>query len=66
MTNEYEMAADNRTDMIYEKDRLLAPLEPGMQPPPHPMAPGATDEDYYRGTIPVPEHASAADGEEHR
>ncbi|UGQ60168.1 NADH-quinone oxidoreductase subunit NuoI [Rhodococcus pyridinivorans] len=66
MTNEYEMAADNRTDMIYEKDRLLAPLEPGMQPPPHLMAPGATDEDYYRGTIPVPEHASAADGEEHR
>ena len=26
MTNEYEMADDNRAGLIYEKDRLLAPL----------------------------------------
>lgn len=39
MTNDYEMVDDNRTDLIYTKDRLLAPLEPGMQAPPHPMAP---------------------------
>lgn len=32
MTNEYEMADDNRADLIYEKDRLLAPLQPGMEP----------------------------------
>ncbi|MEV0945650.1 NADH-quinone oxidoreductase subunit NuoI [Rhodococcus sp. NPDC049939] len=51
MTNEYEMADDNRTDLIYEKDRLLAPLEPGMVAAPHPMSPGATAEDYYRGTV---------------
>ena len=51
MTNEYEMADDNRADLIYEKDKLLAPLEPGMVTPPHPRAAGATDEDYYRGNV---------------
>ncbi len=51
MTNDYEMADDNRADLIYGKDKLLAPFEPGMIAPPHPMAPGATDEDYYRGNI---------------
>ncbi|MCX4091795.1 NADH-quinone oxidoreductase subunit NuoI [Nocardia sp. alder85J] len=52
MTNEYELADDNRGDLIYEKDRLLAPLAPGMTPPPHAMAPGATEADYYLGTVP--------------
>jgi NADH-quinone oxidoreductase subunit I len=51
MTNDYEMADDNRADLIYGKDKLLAPLQPGMVAPPHPMAPGATDDDYYRGNI---------------
>lgn len=51
MTNEYEMADDNRADLIYGKDRLLAPLGEGMQAPPHAMAPGSTDEDYYRGNV---------------
>jgi NADH-quinone oxidoreductase subunit I len=51
MTNEYEMAGESRASMIYEKDQLLAPLEPGMVPAPHSMYPGSTDEDYYRGTI---------------
>ncbi len=37
MTNDYELADDNRADLIYEKDRLLAPLEAGVQPPPHAM-----------------------------
>jgi NADH-quinone oxidoreductase subunit I len=45
------MADDNRADLIYGKDKLLAPLAPGMTAPPHPMAPGSTDEDYYRGHI---------------
>ena len=31
MTNDYEMADDNRSDLIYGKDKLLAPLQPGMQ-----------------------------------
>ena len=30
MTNDYEMADDNRSDLIYGKDKLLAPLQPGM------------------------------------
>ena len=54
MTNEYELADDNRADLIYEKDRLLAPLEPGMDPPPHAMVPGTTHEDYYRGRVTGP------------
>lgn len=51
MTNEYEMADDNRADLIWGKDKLLAPLQPGMQTPPHDMAPGSTDDDYYLGNI---------------
>jgi NADH-quinone oxidoreductase subunit I len=51
MTNDYEMADDNRADLIYGKDKLLAPLQPGMTPPPHAMVDGSTDEDYYRGNV---------------
>ena len=51
MTADYEMADDNRSDLIYGKDKLLAPLQPGMQAPPHAMAPGATDDDYYLGRV---------------
>ncbi|MCZ0731549.1 NADH-quinone oxidoreductase subunit NuoI [Mycolicibacterium iranicum] len=51
MTNDYEMADDNRADLIYGKDKLLAPLQPGMEAPPHAMQPGTTDEDYYRGNV---------------
>jgi NADH-quinone oxidoreductase subunit I len=51
MTNDYEMADDNRADLIYEKDRLLAPLLPDMTAPPHPRAEGATDKDYYQGNV---------------
>ncbi len=46
-----ELADDNRGDLIYGKDKLLAPLQPGMEAPPHPMAPGATDDDYYLGRV---------------
>lgn len=51
MTNNYEMAADNRADMIWEREQLLAPLEPGMTAPPHPMPAGATQIDYYLGNV---------------
>ncbi|MET0700114.1 MAG: NADH-quinone oxidoreductase subunit NuoI [Mycobacterium sp.] len=51
MTNDYEMADDNRADLIYGKDKLLGPMPPGAQAPPHAMAAGSTDEDYYRGNI---------------
>ncbi|WP_372465989.1 NADH-quinone oxidoreductase subunit NuoH [Nocardia spumae] len=53
MTNEYELADDNRADLIYEKDRLLAPLGDGMLAPPHAAYPGSTEEDYYRGAVPA-------------
>lgn len=51
MTNDYEIWDDNREDLIYEKDRLLAPLEPGMVAAPHPMAADTTDMDYYNGKV---------------
>ncbi len=46
MTNEYEMADDDRQRLIFTKDRLLAPLLPGMEQPPHPMRLG-DEQDYY-------------------
>ncbi|HEY8729611.1 MAG TPA: NADH-quinone oxidoreductase subunit NuoI [Acidothermaceae bacterium] len=49
MSNEYEMADDNRADLIFTKEQLLAPLAPGMELPPHPMRLGDA-KDYYRGT----------------
>ena len=68
MSNEYELADDNRADLIYEKHDLLAPLLPGMLAPPHAMVPGMTDKDYYQGRVTqaVPEQHPAeadADGE---
>ncbi len=71
MTNEYEMADDNRADLIYEKDQLLAPMQEGMLPPPHPMVEGLTERDYYLGKVTGPtaaqeewvrEHSGHADG----
>ena len=47
MTNEFELASDSRLDLIYTKDRLLAPLDAGMEQPPHPMRLGETEQDYY-------------------
>jgi NADH-quinone oxidoreductase subunit I len=47
MTNDYEIADDNRESLIWTKEQLLAPLEPSMEPPPHPMRLGATERDYY-------------------
>ncbi|MEE9242744.1 MAG: NADH-quinone oxidoreductase subunit I, partial [Mycobacterium sp.] len=57
MTNDYEMADDNRADLILGKDKLLAPLQPGMEQPPHPMVTDSTDDDYYLGNIRPPEEA---------
>ena len=36
MTNVYELADNNRADLIFTKDQLLAPLQEGMLAPPHP------------------------------
>src|SRR5919205_3999055 len=35
MTTEYELAADSRSALIYEKHQLLAPLPEGAKAPPH-------------------------------
>ena len=51
MTNEYELADNNRADLIYEKQDLLAPMLGGMVPAPHPMVPGTTEKDYYGGKV---------------
>jgi NADH-quinone oxidoreductase subunit I len=51
MTNEFELADNNRADLIYEKQDLLAPLQAGMLMPPHPMVPGTDAQDYYDGKI---------------
>lgn len=51
MTNEFELADDNRADLIYTKDELLAPLLPGMLAPPHDMVPGTTEKDYYANKV---------------
>jgi len=51
MTNEYELADDDRGRLIFTKEQLLAPLYEGMIPPPHPMVPGTTDTDYYQGKV---------------
>jgi NADH-quinone oxidoreductase subunit I len=52
MTNEYELADESRSKLIFEKEDLLAPLRQGMLMPPHPMYPGSTDTTYYKGEVP--------------
>ena len=47
MSNEYELADDNRQDLIFTKDQLLSPLLPGMEAPPHPMRLGDDEKAYY-------------------
>ena len=51
MTNEYELADNNRADLIFTKDQLLAPLQSGMVPAPHPMVAGTDERDYYQGKV---------------
>ena len=40
MTNFYELADNNRADLIFTKEQLLAPIQEGMLPAPHPMVDG--------------------------
>jgi NADH-quinone oxidoreductase subunit I len=47
MSNDFELADDNRQDLIYTKEQLMAPLLPGMEQPPHPMRLGNDEKDYY-------------------
>jgi NADH-quinone oxidoreductase subunit I len=74
MTNEYELADNNRADLIFTKDQLLAPVQEGMLPAPHPMVAGMEEGDYYAGRVAratpeqqawvdahAPEHADGGD-----
>jgi NADH-quinone oxidoreductase subunit I len=54
MTNFYELADNNRGDLIFTKDQLLAPLHEGMLEPPFPMADGMEERDYYQGKVTGP------------
>ncbi|WP_186526007.1 NADH-quinone oxidoreductase subunit NuoI [Leekyejoonella antrihumi] len=54
MTNEYELADNNRADLIFTKDQLLAPIQSGMLPAPHPMVEGMEERDYYQGKVTGP------------
>ena len=51
MTNFYELADNNRADLIFTKEQLLAPLQEGMLPAPHPMVDGLEERDYYQGRV---------------
>ena len=51
MTNFYELADNNRGDLIFTKEQLLAPLQEGMLTPPHPMVDGMEERDYYQGKV---------------
>lgn len=63
MTNEYELADDDRGKLIYEKQDLLAPLLPGMAAPPHQVVAGATERDYYQGSVTGATSAQFAEAE---
>src|SRR5262249_3681903 len=62
--NDYEIADDNRESLIWTKEQLLAPLEPSMEDPPHPMRLGASERDYYLlgGAGVVSREAGTAEG----
>jgi NADH-quinone oxidoreductase subunit I len=57
MTTDYELAEDNRESLIFTREMLLAPLKEGMEPPPHPMRLGESEQDYY--LLGAPDQASA-------
>jgi NADH-quinone oxidoreductase subunit I len=58
MSNDFELADDNRQDLIYTKEQLMAPLLPGMEAPPHPMRLGDDEKAYY---VREPQAGSAAE-----
>lgn len=62
MSNEYELASDDRRELIFTKEQLLAPLLPGMEQPPHSMRLGETEQDYYLDAL---SHPGTSAGAEH-
>ena len=64
MTTKFDWADTSRESLIFEKADLLAPLQPGMIPPPHPMVPGSDAADYYANRITGAVPEQGADNEE--
>jgi NADH-quinone oxidoreductase subunit I len=65
MSNEYELSSDDRRELVFTKEQLLAPLLPGMEQPPHPMRLGETDQDYYLDALANPGTSAGAEQGEH-
>jgi len=67
MSNDFELADDDRQALIYTKEQLMAPLLPGMEQPPHPMRLGTDEKDYYvrdpKAPLPVDALSLARAGE---
>lgn len=61
MSNEYELATDNRRDLIFTKEMLLAPMLEGMEQPPHPMRLGDSEKDYYVKALDNPGTSAGAE-----
>ena len=61
MSNEYELARDNRRDLIFTKEQLLAPLLEGMEQTPHPMRLGDNEKDYYLSGLDNPGTSAGAE-----
>ncbi|MGQ0626271.1 MAG: NADH-quinone oxidoreductase subunit NuoI [Sporichthyaceae bacterium] len=51
MTHEFELADSSRESLIFTQAELLGPLTEAIVAAPHPMYPGSTDTDYYRGVV---------------
>ena len=62
MTHDYELADHTRESLIFEKQDLLGPLTDSMRPPPHDMAPGTTEANYYAGEFDAPPSKSRSPG----
>jgi NADH-quinone oxidoreductase subunit I len=66
MSNDYELADDSRQDLIFTKDQLLAPLQAGMEAPPHPMRLGDDEQAYYAPGSAPSTAGSTHPGESHQ
>ena len=61
MTNDFELANASREALIYGKDKLLAPLEDGMEMPPHPRRLADNEKGYFMG---LPLHADSRESQQ--
>lgn len=62
MTPDYEISNDTREGLIWTKERLLAPLQSGMDPTPHPdREVRARGHNYYGGLAVTPPDRTGAD-----